>query len=300
MSGKPTEVWDRARGRRIEERIYGGAGLSWLYGTAVGRFLADLVLCRPLPSRIAGWYQDRPASRRSIGRFVREFDIPTGEFEEADYRSFDDFFTRRFRAGARTFCDDPEALPAFAEGRYLAFRSVGPDDTFPVKGSLLSPGAVLGDSDRATAFEGGPLLVARLCPTDYHRFHYPDDGETERSWRIAGSLHSVHPLALAVRPRVFIANERRISLLRTRNLGRLAYVEVGAMNVGRIVQTHPEDRAFERGAEKGFFRFGASSILLFGEPGSWIPDPDLLERTEERIETLVRLGEHVGGGRRSS
>jgi phosphatidylserine decarboxylase len=70
-------------------------------------------------------------------------------------------------------------------------------------------------------------------------------------------------------------------------------VEVGAMSVGRIVQTHPAGDPFRRGDEKGYFTFGASTILLFGETGGWTPSADLLEQTAQGRETLVRLGDEV-------
>jgi len=70
---------------------------------------------------------------------------------------------------------------------------------------------------------------------------------------------------------------------------------VGALCVGKIAQTFPADRRFARGDEKGYFLFGASTIILLGEAGRWTPDADLLEQTAQRRETLVRLGERVGG-----
>ena len=82
-------------------------------------------------------------------------------------------------------------------------------------------------------------------------------------------------------------------MLRTSNFGTLAYVEVGAMNVGKIVQTHEQGEPFRRGDEKGYFCFGASTIILFGEPDRWRPSDDLLEQTAQRRETLVRLGDGV-------
>jgi phosphatidylserine decarboxylase len=84
-----------------------------------------------------------------------------------------------------------------------------------------------------------------------------------------------------------------MNMLETRNFGRLAFVEIGALSVGRIVQVHPLDAPFERGEEKSVFRFGGSAIVVFGQPGKWCPCDDLLEHTEAGIETLVRLGEPV-------
>src|SRR5205807_9057158 len=86
-------------------------------------------------------------------------------------------------------------------------------------------------------------------------------------------------------------NERNINILETPNFGRLAFVEIGALSVGRIVQIHPLDSPFHRGEEKLVFRFGGSAIVMFGEEGSWRPSDDLLKHTRDGVEALVRLGD---------
>lgn len=290
---RPLRYWNRAARREEEEKIYGDGPLRWLYETRAGRCLTGSVLARKWVSRLVGVYQSSPLSRRRIRSFVDEFDIATTEFVDGPYRSFNEFFARRFKPGARAFSSDPGDLPAFAEGRYVAFAEVTADQTFPVKGDDVSPVRLLGDEGRAEPFLGGPLLIARLCPVDYHRFHYPDGGTTLEEVRIPGRLHSVNPLALSRRGDILWTNERRVSVLETENFGLLAYVEVGALNVGRIVHTHPASRPFRRGDEKGYFLFGASTVLLLGEPGRWRPEADLLEKTRERREVLVRLGDRV-------
>jgi phosphatidylserine decarboxylase len=100
--------------------------------------------------------------------------------------------------------------------------------------------------------------------------------------------------ALLSKKDILFSNERNINILETRHFGRLAFVEVGALSVGRIVQVHPLDTPFRRGEEKSVFRFGASAIVVFGEAGAWRPSDDLLKHTKEGVETLLRLGESVG------
>jgi phosphatidylserine decarboxylase len=214
------------------------------------------------------------------------------DFEDRRWQSFNDFFIRRFRPGARQMVAEPHRMPAFAEARYLAFPEITPAIEFPVKGTHLTPAAVLGDPALAAQFSGGPLLLARLAPVDYHRFHFPDSGRVIEERHIPGRLHSVNPIALARRNDTLASNERHVTLISSTNFGRLAMVEVGAMNVGRIVQTHA-GAAVERGQEKGYFCFGGSSVLLFGEAGRWCPSADLLEQTALERETLLRLGEEV-------
>lgn len=286
-------IWNRAVGRVETEQVYGDVWLRLLYGNAPGRWAAHRILAGAALSRLVGALQSTRTSARRIPAFVDTFDIPIEEFEDKEWTSFNDFFVRRFRPGARVFCSEAECMPAFSEGRYLAFERVALEITFPVKGQHLTPQAILGDSARAAAFAGGPLLIARLAPVDYHRFHFLDDGTIIEQHGIPGRLHSVNPFALRARNDILATNERHVAVLDTASFGRLAMVEVGAMNVGRIVQTHPPEEPFRRGDEKGYFCFGGSTILLFGEAGGWVPSADLLEQTAHRRETLIRLGDEV-------
>lgn len=289
---EPT-YWNRAAGRVESERVAGGSLLRFLYSSAAGLWLSDTVLSGHWLSRLAGAYQSLPLSRYAVPGFIRAHAVPMDEFEAGPFRTFNAFFIRRFRPGARRFCTQATRLPAFVEGRYLAYAASEPAQPLPVKGHERPPADLLGSTSRAARFAGGPVLVARLCPADYHRFHYPDDGSTLETRRIGGRLHSVSPIALRARPAVLATNERVVSILRTAHFGRLAYVEVGALCVGRIVQTHPTDKPFRRGDEKGYFLFGASTVIVFGEAGCWTPDEDLLKQTARGLETLVRLGEPV-------
>ena len=162
-----------------------------------------------------------------------------------------------------------------------------------MKGHSLNAEQILGQASSARSFVGGPVLLVRLAPVDYHHVHYPDDGRTLSQHRLGGRLWTVNWHALQNKPDILFENERMVSILETRNFGRLAFVEVGALSVGRIVQVHPADAPFQRGEEKSCFRFGGSAIVMFGEPGKWRPFDDLLEHTKQGVETLARLGEPI-------
>ena len=110
----------------------------------------------------------------------------------------------------------------------------------------------------------------------------------------------MNPWALQARPEVFCANERQVSILETENFGKLAYIEVGALCVGRIVQTHAARLPFRRGEEKGYFLFGASTVIVLGERKAWKPSADLLENTRHQRETWVKLGSSVASRLKSA
>ncbi len=289
----PIVFWNRQTASYESEKVYGDASLRWAYQTTLGRKLTEWILSKAWISQLYGAYQSSGFSRRKIVPFIESFSIAMHEFESGPFHSFNDFFIRQFKPGIRPFVQNRNQLAAFAEARYLAFESIALDQKFPVKGKFLSAEALLGNTPWASRFAGGPLLLARLCPTDYHRFHFPDSGRVIDSYRIHGVLHSVNPVALQVRNDIFATNERQITILETENFGALAYIEVGALCVGKIVQTHTQRQDFNRGDEKGYFLFGGSTVIVLGEPGKWKPDEDLLDQTQKGREVLVRLGEGV-------
>lgn len=288
----PILVWDRRLGREIEEQVYGEGGVRFMYVNPFGRGLGELLLSRRWFSQLYGWSQSTGWSGRKVTPFIERYGIPMDEYEPGPFRTFNEFFIRRFREGARPFVEATNVMPAFAEARYLAWTSIEDDQTFPVKGAHLSAAALLANDELARDFARGPLLLARLCPVDYHRFHYPDDGRVLESYRAHGAYHSVNPVALKAKSDVLATNERHVTILDTENFGKLAYVEVGAMCVGKIVQSH-EGVTFRRGQEKGYFLFGGSTVVVLGQPGRWKPDAEILEQTARQRETLVRLGEAI-------
>jgi len=279
-----------------EEKVYGVEAVKWLYKSSLGRALSDTV-ARSAISQIYGDMQSTHFSKRKVKPFIKKFNIKMEDFlpqkgnPECDpYDSFNDFFIRRFKEGKRVFDKTPEVMPAFCEARYMGVSAVKDSDTFPVKGSSLRACDLLANSTWDSTFKGGPLMIARLCPVDYHRFHFPDDGEILASYPVPGRLHSVNPIALKEKNDIFITNERFVTILETKNFGKLAFIEVGATCVGKIVQSRPMSGSFKRGEEKGYFLFGGSTVVLIGELGKWSPDTVILEKSKNHQEVYQELG----------
>lgn len=301
---QPIRYADLDTGEVHEEAVYGGFWVRLLYGTWLGRLVSSLVAAPPV-SRVYGWLQDRPASSRKVAPFIERFQIKMEDFlpEEgrsaaSPYSTFNQFFTRRVTAAARPFADPPR-FPAPCDARYFAYDVVNDAVSIPVKGASFKASALLRDEAWQAYFEDGPGFIARLCPVDYHRFHFPDDGEVLASWRIPGALHSVNPWALAFRGDIFMINEREVTILQTDSFGKLAFIEVGATCVGKIQQTYSAKR-FSRGDEKGMFLFGGSTVIVIGEQGRWSIDPALLENTARGIETYLKMGRPLGEASRSA
>jgi len=277
-------IYDAQKNEYIKEKIYGGAVLKWLYTSGLGKSLFPILTRRGV-SVLYGAYQAHQLSKKKVIPFIENFSIDMDEYIDPGFETFNDFFIRQFRVGKRNFTQDSDLMPAPCEARYLGYETITPDLTFPVKGEYLTAKKILNDHESYKYFEGGPLIVARLCPLDYHRFHFPDDGIVSDEFRVSGLFHSVNPFALKTIPEIFCANERHVSIFETKNFGKLAYIEVGAMCVGKIVQNY-EGPEFKRGDEKGYFLFGASTVVLLGEPGKWKPSELMLEKTRNNEEVF--------------
>ncbi len=290
----PLPVWDRRASRLIQEFM---DDRKATYESRPLRSVKQWLEAQPLYDRLIALYQNTRRSARAIEPFIRKYQIDMTEFEDVRYRSFAEFFDRRFKESVRSFPAEPGVMGAFAEARYFGWEKLSPQQQFPIKRYSLDAEKILGSEERARPFVGGPVLLARLSPVDYHHAHYPDDGKTIDDIRLGRRLWTVNWHALQNKTNILFVNERAINILGTTNFGRLAFTEIGALSVGRIVQAHPLNSPFRRGDRKSVFRFGGSAIILFGEPGIWRPADDILNQTKLGVECLARLGEPVASRR---
>lgn len=277
------------------EKVYGDEGVKWLYNSPVGKFLSHSLVSAPI-SIFYGELQDLPSSRKKIPNFVKNFQINMDDFlpepgqpAHDPYSSFNQFFIRQFKEGKRSFVEQSDIMPAFCEARYYGYDSIRDEEEIPVKGKFLNAKDLLKKEEWIETFQDGPLLLARLCPVDYHRFHYPDNGKVLDYYPVGGLYHSVNPIALKAKEDIFSTNVREVTILETENFGKLAYVEVGAIMVGKIVQSS-NLKDFKRGDEKGYFLFGGSTVIVIGEKGKWKPSEDITKNTQNGMETYLHIG----------
>jgi phosphatidylserine decarboxylase len=234
-----------------------------------------------------------PGSRAKIRGFIESLEIDAGDAELAvdEYRSLDEFFCRRLKPEVRPIDTSPQRLLAPADGRTMVFPSAS-DRDFVIKGCRVSLTELLRDRDEADCYNDGTAVVVRLAPCDYHRFHFPDSGHAAEPRLVGGRLHSVHPIALENAAPSF-NNKRSITYLETENFGRVAIVEVGAFAVGTIVQTYKAGPVC-RGQEKGYFRFGGSTVVMLIPSNRLELDEDLVKASEQDLETFVKMGTSIG------
>jgi phosphatidylserine decarboxylase len=290
-------IYNRRTGCIEQEKVLGDSLLRFAYQSAFGKCLHWPLFAGSLCSRLLGFYADSRFSRRRIAGTVKELGIDLSEVEMPDggFSSFNDFFTRKLKPGARPLAENEDCLISPADCRMLVYPKLSGDCCIPVKGTRFTVAELLGleGADLVEGFKDGALCICRLCPADYHRYHFPADGQLLKTWRLRGKYHSVHPLALQRGLRVFSENVRQVSILELKGFGKTAFIEVGAFGVASIQQTF-EGSAFRRGEEKGFFAFGGSTIILIFPAGRVNFSADLLEKSGENMECLVRMGEEIG------
>ncbi len=294
----PLRYINRLTGEIETEPVMGDGLIKFAYHTMVGRSLWGILFNHGFVSSLMGLYFSSFLSRAQIKSFIRDQNIDVKEIELPlrYYRSFNSFFIRKLKPGSRSFEPSKESLASPADGRLLVYPTLAPTDAIPVKGATRT----LNDLCKEVLPDGEyAVLIVRLCPADYHRFHYPCDAKRVGSInRVKGKYHSVNPVALMRCPNLFAENERHITTLKSPEFGIFRYIEVGAFGVGSIIETSQQMES-EKMDEKGYFKFGGSTVILIFDASKVVFDSDLLENTAKGLETLVYAGNESGALKKS-
>lgn len=293
------KFYDRKSKKYEIELVAGEKYLNWTYSSRLGMNLLEIFIKKKAFSKLYGWYCDTKISRSKIKSFVKSLDIDMSMVEksEGEFTSFNDFFIRKLKKSARPFSNEKNILISPAEGRLFAYENIDLNNIMQIKGINYSLNELIQNKAIASKYAGGTCLIFRLCPTDYHRFHFIDDGLCEKSSKINGAYYSVNPVALKKIPKLFCENKREWSVFHSENFKDILYVEVGATCVGSILQTYTPDSKIEKGDEKGYFKFGGSTVVVFLQKDAAKIDNDIIEQTKLGYETRILMGEKIGEGR---
>jgi len=293
---EPIRYYNRYTQTLETERIFGEKWLRFAYEKPLGRAGVWLFARRKFFSAYYGWKMNKRRSALKIIPFIAEYDLDVDEFAKRafDYRTFNEFFYRSLKPESRPINAEADTVVLPADGRHLAFPNVDMAEGFYVKGAKFTLAELLGDAALAEKFAGGAMLISRLCPVDYHRFHFPVAGQPSEARLINGYLYSVSPIALRHNIRYLVENKRMITLVESPVFGTVAMIEVGATNVGTIRQTYVEGRAVAKGEEKGFFAFGGSCVITLFQEDRICFAGDLVTQSANHIETYARMGDVLG------
>jgi phosphatidylserine decarboxylase len=239
----------------------------------------------PGPSRVMGRLADLeppgPLMRAVMRAYIGFYGVDMSEVKDplASFRSFNQFFTRQLKDGARPVDPRPDVLVSPSDSRLVTVGDIpASGQVEQVKGKTYSVGELLGDPADAARFDRGSHAILYLSPSMYHRVHSPVDGHIV-GWRhVAGRLFPVNEMAVRHVESLFAINERLVVMMETERFGTVAAVMVGAANVGRItlafsdlatnmgkpaVAVKPEaPLPIRRGDELGAFNLGSTVVLL--------------------------------------
>lgn len=289
-------VYNRKTKSYEVEKVAGENYIKLSYGSPLGKSFTELLIKKKLFSKFYGSYCDTSLSKKKISKFIKDFNIDMNISSKSidDFKNFNDFFTRSLKDDARPINKDNSILISPGDGRLFAYENISIDKLIQVKGVHYSLSELIKDNDLAKNYEGGTCLVLRLCPTDYHRFHFIDNGIPLENNFIPGNYYSVNPVALERIPKLYCQNKREWSLFKSDNFGDIIHIEVGATCVGTIIQSYTVNKRVNKGDEKGYFKFGGSTTILLFKKDTVKIDEDILNQTNLGYETMVLMGESIG------
>ncbi len=249
------------------------------------KVLPQYLLPKQALTRYAGWRASREWGARTtklIGGFVAKYGVDMSEAANPDiagYKSFNEFFTRALKPGARPLASADLICPV--DGAVSQFGAIRKDQIFQAKGHAYSTTALVGgDAALAAQFEDGHFATLYLSPKDYHRIHMPCDGRLLRMIHVPGDLFSVNPLTARGVPGLFARNERVVcefesargpfvlTLVGATIVGSMATVWHGVVNQRRVAGVREwryddQSIALKQGDEMGRFLLGSTVVMLF-------------------------------------
>lgn len=292
---------DRESGEQKKEKVYGKFFLEAVYGTSLlSKFFSlialPLISNIPFFSKLYGKRQKSLKSRGKVRPFIENFHVDTQEFTESpeSFQSFNDFFIRKLKPEVRPLAPGDEVAVLPADGRYLVYPDISAVEGFYVKEKKFDLHRLIQDEFLFELYKRGSMVIARLCPTDYHRFHFPCACLPSKAKLINGPLYSVNPIALREHISILNENKRMLTQLETQRFGKILYIEVGATFVGSIKQTYQPQTPQVKGGEKGYFEFGGSCLILLFQPNKILFDQDLVDASLEFVETKAKFGSSLG------
>lgn len=283
------QIYDRKINIFYEDKQYGGKALKFLYGNPLGRIILKYFIAGKWYSRYNAKKNSAAKSVKKIPPFVKEYGINMNDFEDREYNSFSDFFTRKLARGKREFSNNNNDLISVADSKLLCYK-ISDEGKISIKNSIYTAKEIVGEN-LTNDFYGGYCLVFRLTVDDYHRYCFFDSGNVIRSKYIEGKLHTVSPIS-AKRYKVFVENCRSVSYIETDNFGECYQIEIGALLVGKIIN-YPI-KSFNKGQEKGYFEMGGSTCVVMIKKDVVTIDEDILFQSHKGIETKILIGERIG------
>ena len=264
--------------------------LEFCYTNEITRILLKPFVCKGF-SEFMGKLLDSKCSTVIIPIYQRLLKVDMSDVREQEYRSFNDFFTRRLKDDARPFVNENEYFPSPCDG-LVTVVPIKEDSRFKIKHTSYSCEELFKCKKLAKEYEGGMAIILRLTVSDYHRYCYSVSGKKSINRRIEGIYHTVNSIANDYVP-IYKTNTREYTRIVSPIYGSVIQMEVGALCVGRIVN-YEEKANVTSGTEKGKFEFGGSTVVVFVQNDKVEIREDLLLASEKGIETYIKMGQALG------
>lgn len=290
------KVFNRKTNEYDIEKVAGDKYLTWCYESPLGKSLTELFIKKKAFSWAYGKFCDSYFSKGKIIAFINDFDIDMNECinSKDKFKSFNDFFIRKLKPSSRPVSKDISVLSSPGDGRIFAYEDINIEDLIQVKDINYNLSELVANKELANKYKNGTCIILRLCPVDYHRYHFVDNGLISDSVKIKGNYYSVNPIALDRIPKLYCQNKREYSIQKSENFGDILHIEVGATCVGSIIQSYKANTYVKKGDEKGYFKFGGSTTILFFEKNKIKIDNDIIKQSLLGFETKVLMGENIG------
>lgn len=277
----------KARNNDKEVVVKESSALTFFYENVLGRLLLK-VLTKPFISQIVGAYLNSFLSSYLIKKNIKKYNIDMNEYEKAEYDSYNAFFTRKLKDGARKIDTKKKSFISPCDSKLLVYK-INRDSLFKIKSTYYYLSDLLKDNIYKE-YANGYCLIFRLEVSDYHRYCHIDDGIVKYNNYIPGILHTVRPIAIR-HYNIYKENCREWTLIKTKNFDDIIMVEVGALLVGKIINN--SNKTVFKGMEKGYFEFGGSTIVVLVKENIIDIDDDILKNSAKNIETIVKMGEKI-------
>ncbi|PRP81133.1 hypothetical protein PROFUN_01967 [Planoprotostelium fungivorum] len=293
-------VCDRETGRLDDELIpdYIRVSLRLMYSYDSGFFASKINKVLKHLTEQQGRKFTNPRSKEEIQPFIKNYNLPINEIllPLDQFENFNEFFYRKLKPEARPIYNPHQGDSAVspADCRMHVFPTITAATQMWIKGKNFNLKNLLQDSHLEKKYEGGSLVIARLAPQDYHRYHSPVTGRISKPVEHSGAYYTVNPIAIRTRLDVYTENRRTILEIQSEEFGDVCFIAVGATMVGSIVLTVKEGDVVQKGDEIGYFAFGGSTCLVLYQKGKIQYDEDLLNNSNKPLETLVKMGVSIG------
>lgn len=255
-------------------------------------------------SHMAGSFANSKSSKVVIRAFAKHYKINTNETEKTldMYESWNAFFTRKLRPGARPIDNGDNAIISPVDGVISEFGDIQEGKIIQAKGLMYSVGDLIG-KEEAIKFKNGWFMTIYLSPSDYHRIHMPIDGKISKYRYFSGSLFPVNKVGVETVEGLFTKNERVVTYMDVRGK-KAALAKVGAFIVGSVKLSYADNAhslerkcsyekimkeplSLQKGVEVGYFEFGSTVILVFEKE---------MIHLDKGIQkgTVVKMGQKIG------